>query len=153
MRPSVGGYTGFDKTTTPLFDFDFRLRLKRECASPRRVCRGIATQVRSVRSYRHLIPCILPFSPPSNHRPHQRQPAEQPNNQRTRLRPWMATMFKTIRRFGAIPLITTPFGYLPPSTSFSIRAQASSNDKAYHRSIFHPADSVGGGQQTACRFA
>ena len=52
--------TGFDKTSIPLFDFDFRLRQKRECASPRRVCMGIATQVRYVRSCRHLIPHILP---------------------------------------------------------------------------------------------
>ena len=35
----------------------------------RRVCRGIATRVRIVRSCRHLIPHILPFSPPANHQP------------------------------------------------------------------------------------
>ena len=63
-RRRLGGSTGFynpnNRTILPKL-------------SPRRVCRGIATEVRSVRSCRHLIPCILPFPPPSNHRAHQQE--------------------------------------------------------------------------------
>ena len=40
--------------TPGLTDFD-------KCASPRRVCRGIATQFRPVRSCRHLMWCIVNF--------------------------------------------------------------------------------------------
>ena len=43
------------------------IRLSLSCVhpklSPRRVCRRIATRIRSVRSCRHLIPHILPFPP------------------------------------------------------------------------------------------